>query len=141
MAIVKKIKKIVPKKEIKKELKLIPLSLLCSFILVFFKNKCLNVNGCIVSAQEPIIIKLDELGYSIWLVPNIPDKIVTISTDQQKSPSYCHYLEKFIKDFFEIEIIKIRSNEYFIDKSPKDEFNNTIRFVKEGLESLGFVVK
>jgi hypothetical protein len=126
------------KKESEEIQKMIPESLLCSFIFIFLKTKAININGYIIVSYEPLNKKLIDCNYNSWLVNSIPDGVFKVRTDQQKNPTYRHYLEKFIKDFFEIEIIKLKENEYYIDSTPEKEYYEV---VKKGLKSIGFVTK
>ncbi len=138
MATAKKTKKQTSKKEEKEKLKLIPGSLLCSFIWIFLNSRSIHVNGFMIGSYEPIIEKMNKLGYNTWKVQFIPDEVFKINLDHQKTPTYRHYLEKFILDVFEIEIIKIKDNEYYINSTIDNSYYAQI---VKGLKQLGFVTK
>ncbi len=128
-------KKIASKKEVKK---LIPNYLICSFLYAFFGGKYLSVDGLIMT-EDPVIDKeLLSLGYQSWLVDHVADTVVKNNTGHLRTPSYKSNLEKFVWDFFKVEILKLKVNEYYIDT---EEDNKNFNIITKGLEKLGFVTK
>ncbi len=118
--------------------KLIPVSLFCSFIIAFLKESAINVDGIVTVIDVQLCDKVIELGYSTWSVNCLPTELIKKDSVHKKTATYKHYMRKFIKDFFDIEVIEIHNDEFFIDA---DIENENFQKIEKGLETLGFVTK
>ncbi len=119
-------------------IKTIPTHLFCSFIIHFLKESAIVVDGIVTVIDKDLYTKINELGYASWLVNCLPTELIKKESNHKKTASYKHYMRKFIKDFFDIEIIEIHDNEFYIDA---DNENENFQKIEKGLKSLGFVTK
>ncbi len=132
MATTKKIKK----QSVKKE-KLIPISLVASFSYVFFKSNLFVQGSCLLMDDKNLADILKALGYDVIHIGGIPNQLVKVKIDHLKIPSYKYYLHKFIFDCFEINIIELSKNRYFIDTQNELDYDS----ISTGLIKLGFITE
>ncbi len=125
------------KKQAKVKLKLIPLSLMNTFVQVFTGAKMFVQSNSIIIDNKEIADKLVGLGYDSFFFNTIPANLTSFKVDHLKINSYKYYLTKFIKDYFELQLVHIKENEYYIDTDNEAVFE----VIKKGMIRLGFVIK